>query len=118
MKLTSLLALSAFTALASALFIVPLQAEEKAAFEVKVPAMKCTGCAWSVTQELKKLEHVSDVYVDAKTKTAIIATDSEAAPDEKTVVAAVKTAGYEASGYTKLKVKFAEAKAALTGEKG
>ncbi|MDP4583952.1 MAG: heavy-metal-associated domain-containing protein [Verrucomicrobiales bacterium] len=115
MKLTSLFSLAAFV---SAIFVAPLGAEEKAAFEVKVPAMKCTGCAWSVTQELKKLDHVSDVYVDAKTKKAIIATDSDAAPDEKTVLSAVKTAGYEASGYTKLKVKFAEAKAALTGEKG
>lgn len=115
MKLPSLLALAAF---ASALFLASLQAEEKAAYEMKVPAMKCTGCAWSVTQELKKLDHVSDVYVDAKTKTAIIATDSDDAPGEKAVSAAVKTAGYEASGYTKLKGTFAEAKAKLTGEKG
>jgi copper chaperone CopZ len=115
MKVTSLLALAVFF---SALFVVPLAADEVAVFEVRVPAMKCTGCAWSVTQELKKLDHVSDVYVDAKTKKAIIATDSEAAPDGKSVAAAVKNAGYEASGFTKLKVKFAEAKAALTGEKG
>lgn len=115
MKLTSLFALTAF---AAALFLAPLHAEEKAAYEMKVPEMKCAGCAWSVTQELKKLEHVSDVYVDPKTKTAIIATDSEEAPGEKDVFSAVKTAGYEASGYTKLKVKFAEAKAALTAKKG
>ncbi len=114
MKPTFLLALAAF---ASALLLAPLQAEEKAAYQVKVPAMKCTSCAWSVTQELKKLDHVSDVYVDAKTKTAILATDSEEAPGEEAVSAAVKTAGYEASGYTKLKETFAEAKAKLTGEK-
>lgn len=117
MKLNPFLAI-AF--LASALSVFSLKAEEKESVtvEVKVPEMKCTGCAWSVTQELKKLEHVSDVYVDAKTKTAIVAADSEETPGEKAILAAVKTAGYEASGYTKLKVKFAEAKATLTGGKG
>ena len=117
MKLTSFFAIVLF---AAPLAVSPLKAEEKAsvAFEMKVPEMVCAGCAWSVTQGLKKLEYVSDVYVDAKTKTAIVAVAAEETPGEKAILAAVKTAGYEASGYTKLKVKFAEAKAALTGEKG
>ena len=117
MKLTSIFAIALF---ASALSIPSLKAEEKpaVAFEVKVPEMACVSCAWSITQELKKLDHVSDVYVDAKTKTAIVAVDSDETPGEKAILAAIKTAGYEASGYAKLKVKFAEAKAALTGEKG
>lgn len=117
MKLTSFFAIALF---ALTLSVSQLHAEEKAsvAFEMKVPDMVCTGCAWSITQELKKLDHVSDVYVDIKTKTAIVAVDTDETPGEKAILAAVKTAGYEASGYTKLKVKFAEAKAALTGAKG
>jgi len=114
MKFRALLILAASLSLGTSGFAD----EAPLTFQVKVPEMKCTGCAWSIPQELKKLDHVSDVYVDAKTKTAIIATDSADAPGEKAILAAVKTAGYEGSGYTKLTVKFSEAKAAMTGGKG
>ena len=79
MKLTSFFAFALF---ASTLSVSQLHAEEKAsvAFEMKVPDMVCTGCAWSITQELKKLDHVSDVYVDIKTKTAIVAVDKRSSP--------------------------------------
>ncbi len=92
-----------------------LRADEAgAAFEVKVPGMKCAGCAFSVTEELKKLDQVSEVYVDPKTKTALLSTKTAEGPGETAVVDAVKAAGYEAKGYAKLDKTYAEAKAALT----
>lgn len=85
--------------------------------EVKVPEMACGGCAWSVTEELKKLENVTDVYVDLKTKTAIAEVKSDSAPGEKAILAAVKTAGYDGSGYHTLSVNFATAKEGLEAKK-
>jgi len=106
--------------MAQALSVSPLKADESTAivYEVKVPGMKCVGCSFSVTEELKKLDHVNEVYVDVKSKTAVVAVESETAPGEKALFSAVKTAGYEATACTRLTVKFSEAKAALTGAKG
>lgn len=108
MKALALLALGSFLSLSC------LQAEEKAAYQVKVPAMKCAGCAWSVGEELKKVSHITEIYVDPKTKVAIFSANHAEGPDEKSVLSAVKEAGYEGEGYAKLKKSFAEAKAALT----
>lgn len=110
MKAIALLSL----VLTSALSLATLRADEAAAFQVKVPEMKCAGCAWSITEELKKVEHITDVFVDPKTKVAIFSVDTAEGADEKAVLAAVKEAGYEGSGYAKLKTTFAEAKAALS----
>jgi len=102
------------------LSLTALRGEEKSpvALEVKVPGMKCAGCAFSVTEELKKLDHVTEVYVDPKSKKALLSVDSADSPGKEAILAAVKAAGYEATGFAKLEVSFAEAKAALTGEKG
>ncbi len=96
-----------------------LRAEEPGAtFEVKVPGMVCVSCSFSVTEELKKLDGITDVYVDLKTKTALVSTKTTEGPGEQAVLKAVKTAGYEGSGFAKLNKSFAEAKAALAGSKG
>ncbi|HQZ28025.1 MAG: heavy-metal-associated domain-containing protein [Verrucomicrobiales bacterium] len=98
----------------------PVAATEPAApvtVEMKVPEMVCAGCAWSITEELKKLENVSDVYVDPKTKTAIVEVKSDSTPGEKAILAAVKTAGYDGSGYRILSVSFAKAKEGLEAKK-
>jgi len=100
--------------LTAALSFVSLKAGETGAYQVKVPAMKCAGCAWSIGEELKKVHHVTEVFVDPKTKVAVFAVDSAEGPDEKAILAAVKAAGYEGSGYAKLTTTFAEAKAALS----
>jgi copper chaperone CopZ len=110
MKAITLLSL----ALTSALSLASLRADEAASFQVKVPEMTCSNCAWSVTEELKKVEHVTEVFVDPKTKVAIFSFDTAEAANEKAVLAAVKQAGYQGSGYAKLKTTFAEAKAALS----
>lgn len=100
--------------LTSTLSLLSLRAEEAGAYQVKVPEMKCAGCAWSIGEELKKVDHVTEVFVDPKTKVAIFSVDNAEGADEKAVLAAVKAAGYEGSGYGKLKTTFAEAKAALS----
>ena len=64
MKAITLLSL----VLTSALSLASLRADEAASFQVKVPEMTCSNCAWSVTEELKKVEHVTEVFVDPKTK--------------------------------------------------
>ncbi len=115
MKSIAPLALAAL----SLLVLPSLRADEGgAAFEVKVPGMKCAGCAMSVSEELKKLDQVTEVYVDPKTKTALVSTKTAEGPGEEAVAKAVKEAGYEAKGYAKLKKTFAEAKATLSGGKG
>ncbi len=110
MKAIALLSL----VLTSALSLLSLRAEEAGAYQVKVPEMKCAGCAWSIGEELKKVDHITEVFVDPKTKVAIFSVDNAEGADEKAVLAAVKAAGYEGSGYGKLKTTFAEAKAALS----
>lgn len=110
MKAIALLSL----VLTSALSLLTLRADEAGAYQVKVPEMKCAGCAWSIGEELKKVDHVTEVFVDPKTKVAIFSVDTAEGADEKAVLAAVKAAGYEGSGYGKLKTTFAEAKAALS----
>jgi copper chaperone CopZ len=110
MKAIALLSL----VLTSTLSLLSLRAEEAGAYQVKVPEMKCAGCAWSIGEELKKVDHVTEVFVDPKTKVAIFSVDNAEGADEKAVLAAVKAAGYEGSGYGKLKTTFAEAKAALS----
>lgn len=95
-----------------------LRAEDPAVYQVKVPAMTCAGCAFSITEELKKLDEVSEVFVDPKTKIALVSTKTAEGPGETAVLDAVKAAGYEGKGYAKLDKTFAEAKAAITGEKG
>jgi copper chaperone CopZ len=113
--------LFALSLLTIALFTsgIPAVAEDSApvTVEVKVPEIVCTGCAWSITQELKKLDNVTDVYVDAKSKKALVETKSDSNPGEKAILAAVKAAGYEGSGYHALAASFADAKADLTGKK-
>lgn len=110
MKAIALLSL----VLTFALSLASLRADDGGAYQVKVPAMKCAGCAWSIGEELKKVDHVTEVFVDPKTKVAIFSVDNAEGADEKAVLAAVKAAGYEGSGYGKLKTTFAEAKAALS----
>lgn len=112
----------AFAAIAfAALVFAPaaLRADEAGAvFQVKVPDMSCGGCAISVSGELKKLDHVTEVFVDPRTKVAIIAADNAEGPGEKAVLKAVKEAGYKGLAFSKLKTSFAEAKAALVSDKG
>ncbi len=109
-------ALSTLVLTLSLILLPSLRAEEGATFEVKVPGMVCGGCALSVTEQLKKLDQVGEVYVDLKTRSAILSAKSAEGPGEKAVSEAVKKAGYEAKGYAKLSKSFAEAKAALTGK--
>ncbi len=92
------------------------RSEEPTAYQVKVPGMKCAGCSWAVGEELKKVDHITEVFVDPKTKVAIFTVDTAEGPGEKAVLAAVKAAGYEASGYAKLGKSFAETKASLAKE--
>lgn len=110
-------ALTLFSLILSLGFSTVLRADDAAAYQIKVPGMSCGGCALSVTEALKKLEHVTQVYVDPKTKVAIVAVDNAEGPGEGAVATAVKAAGYEAKSYEKLAKTFAEAKAAL-GAKG
>ncbi|HRQ88959.1 MAG TPA: heavy-metal-associated domain-containing protein [Bacteroidia bacterium] len=112
MKALSLIALAASLLLSPA-----LRADEAAAYQVKVPSMVCAGCAYTIGEELKKLDHVTEVYVDPKTKVALVAVDNAEGPGETAVLDAVKAAGYEGKGYAKLAKPFAEAKAALTARK-
>lgn len=92
----------------------PLQSgENPVTVEVKVPAMKCSGCAWSVTSNLKKVENVTAVHVDYKTKTAIVEVVSRQSPGKAALYAAVEKSGYTGSGYRVLDGSFAAAKSAL-----
>ncbi|MCB1205527.1 MAG: heavy-metal-associated domain-containing protein [Verrucomicrobiae bacterium] len=110
MKAITLLSL----VLTAAFSLLSLRAEEAGAWQVKVPEMKCAGCAWSIGEELKKVDHITEVFVDPKTKVAIFSVDSAEGADENAVLAAVKAAGYEGKSYSRLKTSFAEAKAALS----
>lgn len=85
--------------------------------QVQVPAMKCAGCSWSVSEELKGLEGVSAVYVDPKTKLAVIEVPSKESPGKEAIVSAVKSAGYEATKYKELDETFAAAKERISGSK-
>ncbi|MDF1738979.1 MAG: heavy-metal-associated domain-containing protein [Verrucomicrobiales bacterium] len=78
--------------------------------QCEVPAMKCAGCSWSVTEALKKVEGVTAVHVDFASKTAIIEVDSAKAPGKEAIFAAVKTTGYDAAKYKSLDASFSEAK--------
>lgn len=112
MKTIQILALSF-----AALFLNAVaNADDAATYQVKVPAMKCAGCAWAIGEELKKVDHITQVFVDPKTKVAIFAVDTAEGPGEKAVAEAVKAAGYESSGYAKITQSFADAKAALSKE--
>ena len=112
MNTTRLLAL----AVLSLLPFAPARADEPAAYQVKVPEMKCAGCAWAIGEALKKVDHITEVFVDPKTKVAIFSVDTAEGPGEKVVLAAVKAAGYDGSGYAKLAKTFAETKASLAKE--
>ena len=81
--------------------------------QCEVPAMKCAGCSWGVTEELKKLEGVTAVYVDWKSKKAILEVDSVKVPGKAAIFGAVKTAGHSASNYKRLGVPFSKAKKEL-----
>lgn len=109
-------AFALFSFVLSFAFSAALRAEDAAAYQIKVPDMSCAGCAMTVTQALKKLDHVTQVYVDPKAKVAIVAVDNAEGPGESAVTSAVKAAGYEAKSYDKLAKSFDEAKAALTGK--
>lgn len=110
-------ALTFLSLILSLVFSAALRAEDTAAYQIKVPDMSCAGCALTVTEALKKLDHVTQVYVDPKSKIALVAVDNAEGPGEAAVTSAVKAAGYEAKSYDKLAKTFAEAKAAL-GSKG
>ncbi len=95
------------------------QAEESGAvYQIKVADMSCAGCALTITDELKKLDQVTEVFVDPRTKTALFATGSAEGPGKKAVFKAVKAAGYEPSAFSKVESGFAEAKSALVSGKG
>lgn len=79
--------------------------------EISVPGMKCSGCAWTVTEGLKKLDHVSAVYVDIKTRKAILEVTSKDDPGKEAVYAAVKSSGYEGTKYHVVSESFSAAKA-------
>ena len=91
-----------------------LLAEEGAVYQVKVSGMSCAGCSMGVTGALKKLDHVTEVFVDSKAKIALVAVDNAEGPGETAVLEAVKAAGFEGQGYEKLAKTFAESKADLT----
>ncbi len=80
------------------------------AVQCEVPAMKCAGCSWSVTEALKKVEGVSAVHVDWKSKTTLLEVSSAKTPGKEAIFAAVKTTGYDAAKYKSLEVSFSEAK--------
>lgn len=103
--------LSLLSALALAALALPQAfADQATVVQIEVPAMKCAGCAWAVDNALTKLEGVTEVHVDPASKKAVLAVTSPAAPGKKAIAEAVKTTGYEVSGYQQLKVTFAEAK--------
>ncbi len=81
--------------------------------QCEIPAMKCAGCSWAISEELKKLEGVSAVHVDWKSKTAIIEVDSVTVPGKTAIFGAVKSAGYDAAKYKRLDLPFSKAKKKL-----
>ncbi len=72
--------------------------------------MKCAGCSWAVTDALKKLEGVSAVHVDWKSKKALLEVDSAEVPGKDAIFRAVKSVGYAATKYKRLEVPFSKAK--------
>lgn len=78
--------------------------------QCEIPAMKCAGCSWSVTEALKKLEGVSAVHVDWKSKKALLEVDSVKVPGKDAIFGAVKSVGYTAAKYKRLEVPFSKAK--------
>lgn len=78
--------------------------------EMEVPAMTCSGCSWAVTQSLKKLDNVSAVYVDAKSKKAVLEVSSKDAPGKAAILDAVKKSGYQAKKFRVTDERFSAAK--------
>ncbi len=90
---------------------------ENSVFQLKVPDMSCQSCVLSVSEEVKRVDQVADIFIDLKTKTVLIASKASEAPKEASVVEAVRVAGYQARDYKKLDKSFAEAKAELVKKK-
>lgn len=109
MKRISIIIALALTALCQSL----LASDSFVTVEIEVPTMKCAGCAWSVTENLKKLESVSAVFVDPKSKKALIEVSSPSTPGKNAILAAVKKSGYEGKKYHVLDSSFAAAKSSL-----
>lgn len=100
--------------LAALLFCIPaLRADDKATFQLKVPDMTCQSCVLSVTEEIKQIKEVSDVFVDLKTKTVIVSSKDGNDPGKSAVMEAVRLAGYQGIRYAKVDKSFADAKAEL-----
>lgn len=90
-----------------------LQAEEKKGevIRVLVPAMSCVGCSSSVTEELKKIEGISEVVVILKHKVALI--DASSKMDDTKIQTAVEEAGYKATKIERVDSNYLEAKEEL-----
>lgn len=78
--------------------------------QFQIPAMKCSGCSWAISESLKKLDGVSAVHVDWKTKTALLETASMELPGKDAISRAVDSVGYTTSKFRRLQLSFAAAK--------
>jgi len=103
----SVLALSVFLTMGM------LQAEEKKGevIRVLVPSMSCVGCSSSVTEELKKVDGITDVVVILKHKVALI--DASLKMDDTKIQTAVEEAGYKATKIERVDSNYLEAKEEL-----
>ncbi|MDF1825231.1 MAG: heavy-metal-associated domain-containing protein [Verrucomicrobiales bacterium] len=97
-------------ALISVLFAPLIQAAPlSVTVQVDVPTIKCAGCSWAISEELKKLDGVSAVHVDPKKKTAVLEVTSKEVPGKDLITASIESAGYKATGYQVLDTSFSEA---------
>lgn len=63
---------------------------------INIEGMSCMHCVNHVTEELKKVEGVSDVQVNLEEKKAVVEVESSTSDDA--LKTAVEEAGYEAVG--------------------
>jgi copper chaperone len=65
------------------------------ALRLKVPDIKCSGCAETITESITTMEPDAKVDVDVNAKTVTV----EAAASEETIKQAITAAGYTIEGY-------------------
>lgn len=94
------------TTMAMVLFLSVLAFAGGEKVQLKVTGMTCGGCAKSVTSAVEEIEGVSSTEVSFETSLATIEFDDEQT-NVKSIVKAIKKAGYEADVATEEDIKAA-----------
>ncbi len=65
------------------------------ALKLKIPNIKCSGCAETITEAITTMEPDAKVDVDVDAKTVTV----ESAASEETIKQSIVAAGYTVEGY-------------------